>query len=149
MFASEDVPQGELLARIPRDCCVTLDDALNDSECGPAFQKLIEQAGAGADTVVIAGYLAKEYLLLQEYDRRIKAGEGSDDNAEMIRLSNIKFAPYLRTLPWSRGVNAQEHVLFWEDGDVDSLLKGSLAYDDAVETRSTRRLSMQQRSSMG
>ena len=136
-FASDDLPKGELLLRIPRDCCVTLDDALNDMECGPAFQKLMEQAGPGADTVVIAGYLAKEYLLLKEYDRRLKAGEKADDNAEMRRLSKIKFAPYLRTLPWERGVNAQEHVLFWEDGDVDSLLKGSLAYDDAVETRST------------
>jgi len=41
----------------------------------------------------------------------------------------------LRTLPWERGINAQEHVLFWEDGDVDALLKGSLAYADAVEIR--------------
>ena len=64
-------------------------------------------------------------------------GAQPDDNSEMRRLSKIKFAPYLRTLPWARGVNAQEHMLFWEDGDVDSLLKGSLAYDDAVETRST------------
>jgi len=34
-------------------------------------------------------------------------------------------------------VNAQEHVLFWEDEDVEALLKGSLAYDDAIEIRST------------
>ena len=65
-----------------------------------------------------------------------------DDNAEMRRLSNIKFAPYLRTLPWERGVNAQEHVLFWEDGDVDALLKGSLAYADAVETRATVKIAI-------
>jgi len=137
MFANEDLPEGELLLRIPRDCCVTIDDALNDMECGPAFQKLLEQAGSGADTVVIAGYLAKEYLLLKEYDRRLKAGEKPDGDAVMRRLSKIKFAPYLRTLPWERGVNAQEHVLFWEDEDVDALLKGSLAYADAVDTRST------------
>ena len=136
-FASDDVTEGELLLRIPRDCCVTLDDALKDNECGPAFQKLMEQAGPGSDTVVLVGYLAKEYLLLKESDRRLKAGEGADDNAEMRRLSNIKFAEYMRTLPWKRGVNAQEHVLFWEDEDVDSLLKGSLAYADAIETRAT------------
>lgn len=140
MFASEDLTEGELLLRIPRDCCVTLDDALNDDECGPAFQKLMDQAGPGSDTVVVAGYLAKEYLLLKEYDRRLEMGAQPDDNSEMRRLSKIKFAPYLRTLPWARGVNAQEHMLFWEDGDVDSLLKGSLAYDDAVETRSTVKL---------
>lgn len=137
VFASEDLPEGELLMRIPRDCCVTLDDALNDPECGAAFKRLMEKAGPGADTVVQAGYLAKEYLLLREYDRRVEAGAKADDDSEMRRLSNIKFAPYLRTLPWKRGVNAQEHVLFWEDGDVDALLKGSLAYADAVETRAT------------
>jgi hypothetical protein len=65
-----------------------------------------------------------------------------DDNAEMRRLSNIKFAPYLRTLPWERGVNAQEHVLFWEDGDVEALLGGSLAYADAVETRATVKIAI-------
>jgi hypothetical protein len=58
----------------------------------------------------------------------------------MRRLGWIKFAPYLRTLPWERGVNAQEHVLFWEDEDVEALLGGSLAYKDAVETRATVKL---------
>ena len=139
-FASDDLEQGELIFRIPKDCCVTMDDALNDNECGLSFKQLMEQAGPGADTVILAGYLAKEYLLLKEYDRRLKQGEKPGDNAEMRRLSNIKFEPYLRTLPWQRGVNAQEHVLFWEDEDVDALLKGSLAYDDAVETRSTVKL---------
>ena len=32
MFASEDLTEGELLLRIPRNCCVTLDDALNDDD---------------------------------------------------------------------------------------------------------------------
>lgn len=110
-FVSGDVPKGELLMRIPRECCVTLDDALNDIECGPAFKALMEKAGPGSDTVVLAGYMAKEYLLLKEYDRRLDAGEKPEDNAIMGRLSKIKFEPYLRTLPWERGVNAQEHVL--------------------------------------
>lgn len=137
-FTNDDLVDGELLLRIPRNCCVTLDDALTDVECGSAFQKLLERFGPGSDTVVLAGYLAKEYLLLKEYDRRIQDGAVSDDGTpEMRRLSNIKFSPYLRTLPWERGVNAQEHVLFWEDEDVESLLKGSLAYDDAIEIRST------------
>lgn len=136
-FASEDLSEGELLLRIPRSCCVTLDDALNDLECGPAFTKLMEQAGPGSETVILAGYLAKEYLLLKEYDRRVKEGASAEDDAVMRRLSKIKFGPYLRTLPWNRGVNAQEHVLFWEGDYVDSLLKGSLAYEDAIDIRST------------
>lgn len=137
MFAIKDVEEGELLLRIPRSCCVTLDDALTDPECGPAFKAVMDKAGPGSDTVILAGYLAKEYLLLKEYDTRLAAGMKDDDNSEMRRLSKIKFAPYLRTLPWNRGVNAQEHVLFWEDEDVDALLKGSLAYDDAIETRNS------------
>jgi len=137
----ENVNEGELLLRVPRMCCITLDDALSDVECGDGFRKLLETAGPGADTVVIAGYLAKEYLLLKEYDRRLQAGDSDDENnAEMRWLSNIKFSPYLRTLPWERGINAQEHVLFWEDGDVDALLKGSLAYADAVEIRANVKL---------
>ncbi|KAL9183608.1 hypothetical protein ACHAXT_004464 [Thalassiosira profunda] len=147
MFAKGELEEGELLLRIPRDCCVTLDDALKDAECGPAFKNLMEKAGPGSDTVIVAGYLAKEYLLLQEYDRRRAAGEKDDDNSEMRRLSNIKFAPYYRTLPWKRGVNAQEHVLFWDDSDVEALLKKddgekSLAYDDAMETRATVKLAI-------
>lgn len=142
-FVNDDLVEGELLLRIPRNCCVTLDDALSDLECGPAFQKLLERFGPGSDTVVLAGYLAKEYLLLKEYDRRLQNGEMPyDDTPEMKRLSSIKFAPYLRTLPWERGVNAQEHVLFWEDEDVESLLKGSLAYDDAIEIRSTVKMAI-------
>jgi len=142
MFANGDIPEGELILRIPRECCVTLGDALNDVDCGPDFRTLLDRAGPGADTVIVAGYLAKEHLLLKEYDRRRRlrrAGEKNaddDDDSETRGSGEIKFAPYLRTLPWERGVNAQEHVLFWEDEDVDSLLKGSLAYDDAVETRS-------------
>ena len=139
-FVHDDVDEGELLLRVPRTCCITLYDALNDAECGTGFRKLMEMAGPGTDTVVIAGYLAKEYLLLKEYERRLKVGDLTDSNAEMTRLLNIKFGPYLRTLPWKRGVNAQEHVLFWEDEDVESLLKGSLAYADAIETRATVKL---------
>jgi len=136
-FAGEDIDEGEILLKIPVGCCVTLQDALEDVECGPSFANLLKKAGPGSDTVIMAGYLAKEYLLLKELDRRISDGATVDDDSEMRRLANIKFAPYLRTLPWGRGVNAQEHVLFWKDEDVDALLEGSLAYKDATETRAT------------
>ena len=136
-FAGEDIDEGETLLKVPKGCCVTLEDALEDGECGPSFQNLMKKAGPGSETVILAAYLAKEYLLLKEFDRRISEGATADDDSEMRRLANIKFAPYLRTLPWGRGVNAQEHVLFWKDEDVDALLKGSLAYKDATETRAT------------
>ncbi|KAL3789226.1 hypothetical protein HJC23_002811 [Cyclotella cryptica] len=140
-FACGDLEEGELLLRIPRACCVTLDDAFNDVDCGPAFKRLMEQAGPGSDTVIIAGYLAKEYLLAQEYDRRLREVENGVlvDSSARKRLERIKYGPYLRSLPWKAGVNAQDHILFWEAGDVDSLFKGSLAYEDAFEIRNSVR----------
>lgn len=128
-FAKEDIAKNDVILTFTREACVTLDDAFADKDCGEAFKKLAEQAGPGADTVILAGYLAKEYLLMQENDKREKEGEKA--------TNDIKFGAYLRTLPWERYVNAQEHVLFWEDDYVDNLLKGSLAYEDAVEIRST------------
>ena len=47
-----------------------------------------------------------------------------------------KWGPYLATLPWKRGVNNQEHILYWTENDIDSLLKGSLSYQEAKDLRS-------------
>ena len=103
-FADEELAEGELLFRIPRAATVNLDDCLNDEDCGASFRALQSKAGPGSDTVLIAGYLAKEWLLIQEYDKQ-------NDSA---RLETIKFEQYLRTLPWKRGVCSQEHVIFWK-----------------------------------
>ena len=110
-------------------------------EVGPSLKKLMEQAGPGSDTVVLAGYLAKEYLLMEEYQRRLQeVQDGSSiDASAQKRLDGIKFGPYLQSLPWKVGVNSQDHVLFWEEGDVETLLKGSLAYEDAIELRNSVR----------
>jgi len=138
-FASQDVSAGELLLRIPRSVCLTLDDVFNDVECGNQFKKLMEEAGPGSDTVIIAGYLAKEYLLMQEYEMRLKdvLGGSSIDASAQKRFESVKFGPYLRSLPWRVGVNSQDHVLFWEEEDVERLLEGSLAYEDAIEIRNS------------
>ena len=103
-FAEEELAEGDLLFRIPRAATITLDDCLNDEDCGPSFRALQSKAGPGSDTVLIAGYLAKEWLLIQEYDKQ-------NDSAQ---LQTIKFEKYLRTLPWKRGVCSQEHVIFWK-----------------------------------
>jgi hypothetical protein len=99
----------------------------------------MEQAGPGSDTVIIAGYLAKEYLLLQEYERRSKEVENGVlvDSSATTRLKSIKYGTYLGSLPWKAGVNAQDHILFWEAESVESLLKGSFAYEDAVDIKTS------------
>ena len=123
-FVTEAVEEGEVLFTVPRKACFTLDDAISDEACGEAFRKVIEKAGPGGNTVVMAGYLAKEWL---------KAMEDLDNGRKLLDTS--KFGPYLRTLPWERGVNSQEHILFWSENEVESRLKGSMCYSEAKALR--------------
>lgn len=122
---AEDVEEGELLFTVPRSACVTLKDAVTDPKCGEAFAKLIEKAGPGGNTVAMAGYMAKEYLVQKEMQ---EGTEGATDDSN--------FGPYLSTLPWERGVNSQEHALFWSEDDVEKYLPGTMCYDETVALRS-------------
>jgi hypothetical protein len=120
-FVSRAVDENELLFRIPRAACVTLTDALSDEKCGDSFRKLVEKAGPGGNTVVLAGFIAKERL--QSVSSEKGFGTGS------------RYGPYLATLPWERYVNNQEHILYWTDEEVESLLGGSLCYEEAIDLR--------------
>ena len=122
-FVTSSVQEDELLFTVPRKACLTLGDATNDENCGEAFTNLIEKAGPGGNTVVMAGYMAKEYLVLLEDIKN-----GKED-------STSRWASYFQTLPWERGVNNQEHILFWKDDMIDELLKGSLCYGEATSLR--------------
>uniref|UniRef100_A0A7S1Y3W3 SET domain-containing protein n=1 Tax=Grammatophora oceanica TaxID=210454 RepID=A0A7S1Y3W3_9STRA len=121
-FVDEAIAEGEILFEVPRTVCVTLDNVKKDTDCGRAFEEVMEKAGPGGNTVVMAGYLAKEYL-------KYLAGDESG-----------LFGPYLDTLPWERGVNAQEHVLFWSNRDVEENLKGSFCYPESMGLRSEVKL---------
>ena len=116
------VEKDEILFTIPRTACLTLDKATSDDDFGETFQKLIEKAGPGGNTVVMAGYMAKEYLLLLE-------------ELKKEQEYNSKWGAYFQTLPWERGVNNQEHILFWKDEKIEELLKGSLCYNEAISLR--------------
>lgn len=118
----DDAKEGDLLFSIPRTACVTMDNIKADEACGKAFEKLIEKAGPGGNTVCLAGFLSKEYLKMLH-----------DDEAE--QESKALFAPYLATLPWARGINNQEHTLYWSDEDIESYLGGSLCYNEAKDLR--------------
>lgn len=114
------IKQNEMIMCIPRQCCVTLDDATNDERCGGAFRMIQEYQLPDWQLLLVAGWAAKEYML---------ANVSADK-------SKIKHWPYLKTLPWKQGDLNQEHVLFWSDDEVESLLKESFGYDDAQLTRS-------------
>jgi hypothetical protein len=118
-FISQEVEEGDILFTVPRKCCVTLKDAMDDPKCGKTFGSLIEKAGPGGNTVVMAAFLAKEYLISQ-----------------VAQQEPSRFGTYFKTLPWERGINNQEHILFWTDEVVDSDLGGSFCYNEAVQLRS-------------
>lgn len=123
-FVTEAVEKGELLFSIPREACITLQNAKDDSECGSTFQKVMERAGPGGNTVVMAGFMAKEHLKALE-----DVKQGKD-----LKQSSY-FGPYLATLPWERGDNNQEHTLYWPKEDIETYLKGSMCYDEALVLR--------------
>ena len=123
-FVKDKVEKDEVLFTVPRSACVTLDDAMNDAKCGKAFEAIMEKAGPGGNTVVLAGYLAKEYLVYL-----------ASDPWTTVEDSSTKFGPYLETLPWTRGTNQQEHVLFWSQDDAQNGLAGTFCYDEAMALR--------------
>jgi hypothetical protein len=123
-FVTEAVEKGESLFSIPREACITLQDAKDDKDCGGTFQKVMEKAGPGGNTVVMAGFMAKEQL---------KAVEDVKQGKDLKQSSY--FGPYLATLPWERGDNNQEHTLYWPPELIETYLKGSMCYDEAVALR--------------
>jgi len=137
-FANVPVERDELLFRIPRECCVTHDDALHDPDigCGTLFRSIRERKLPSWGMILIAGKIAKEILLCMEY-----AAVGMFDATQARLFKHEGYYPkhkyYLYTLPWGRGELDQDHVLFWSDEEVDTLLRGSLAYDDALLIRNT------------
>lgn len=135
-FVSQAVNEGELLFAIPRSACVTLEDGTEDTTCGPTYKKLMEKAGPGGNTVVVAGFLATERLRTLEHkkQKQQKATEGVD-GADHAIITDSRFGPYLDTLPWKRGTNNQEHILFWQEETVDALLAGTMAYEEAISLR--------------
>jgi SET domain len=112
-FLTAPVQQGEVLFQIPRTKCITLQNVVGDDKCGKLFTALMEKAGPGGNTVAMAGYIAKERL----------------------QMERSAYAPYLATLPWARGVNKQEHILYWTDEQIEELLPGSMCYREAVDLR--------------
>ena len=62
---------------------------------------MMGKAGPGRNTVVMAGYITKEYLLMQERTNNVK--ELQEKNID-IDLSG-RYDPYLSILPWKPGMN--------------------------------------------
>ncbi len=140
-FVNRPVKKGELLFSIPRDLCVTIEKATtsldDDGTFGEGLQTIVEKAGPGGSTVAMAGYMAKEYILMV-LERRDQVRDQIDDKS-----SKSRWGPYMELLPWKRGINNQEHVLFWNDQKIEGLLRGSMCYSEAKSLREEVALSIQ------
>jgi hypothetical protein len=123
-FVTEAVEKDELLFTVPRKACITLQDVRDDAACGKVFEQVMEKAGPGGNTVVMAGFMAKE---------RLKALEDVEQGKDLKESSS--FGAYLATLPWERGDNSQEHTLYWSPEDIESYLQGSMCYNEALALR--------------
>jgi len=145
VFVDRPVKENELLFSIPRNLCVTIEKATtsidDDGTFGDGLQNIIDKAGQGGCTVAMAGYMAKQYILmyLEQRDEAIAAAGNNINNDNDTK--NI-WGPYLELLPWKRGINNQEHVLFWNEAKIETLLRGSLCYNEAKSLRNEVALSI-------
>mmetsp|Transcript_52149 Transcript_52149/g.52542 ORF Transcript_52149/g.52542 Transcript_52149/m.52542 type:complete len:99 (+) Transcript_52149:469-765(+) len=62
---------------------------------------MIGKAGPGRNTVVMAGYIAKEYLLMQERTNNVKELQENNIDIDFSGRYNL----YLSILPWEQGMN--------------------------------------------
>jgi len=141
VFINRPVEQGELLFSIPRNLCVTIEKATtsvdDDGTFGDGLQNIVDKAGPGGSTVAMAGYMAKEFIMMYLDER-----DNTPDNDPSTN-SNNRWGPYMELLPWRRGINNQEHVLFWNEAKIEELLRGSLCYPEARSLRQEVALSIQ------
>jgi hypothetical protein len=131
-FTNTFIAKDEIIMRIPRDmCCITPSDALNDKRCGLNFRRIREQQLPSYGMILLCGYMTLEYLIASQ-QKQMGLHVQIDNDSTSCRM------PYLTTLPWTQdGMFAQDHVLFWSDEEVNTLLSGSKAYDDALLIRKT------------
>jgi hypothetical protein len=132
------VAEDQVLMTIPLSACVTLDLVLQDPRCGVAFKNLLDKVGPGGETVVLAGFLAKEWLV-QQHNTKIDL-DGSSQRPKQYR--DAQFAAYLEILPWTRFSNQQEHILYWTDEEVDYNLMGTMCYQEALDLRAEVKLAI-------
>lgn len=142
-FANTAISKHELILQIPRQLCVTYDDVLQDPTCGHVFQSIKNQRVASWGMILLAGWIAKEYVIAQEcsllsssnMDATMSSINMDDTNSAMNR---VKHNPYLQSLPWTPGGSfSQDHILLWSEEKVEALLGGSKAYEDAILIRHT------------
>ena len=141
-FVTSSLKCNELIFQIPRTCCVTYEDVLSDPDCGYEFRTLIKDKRISSwGMILLAGWIAKEYLLGKEYEKYESTTNNlrssKSNSSDNVERRGIKHWAYLQSIPWKKGDLDQNHIIFWSEDEVERLLKGSFAYEDAILIRKT------------
>jgi hypothetical protein len=111
LFVTQNVAKGEVLLIIPESNIISVDNAWNDAVWGDAFCYLSDEGGAAGKMASLAGFVAKELLKQRE----------------------SYWYPYLSMLPQQS--SDLDHVLWWSDEDIDTLLYDSNIYPEVSTLR--------------
>lgn len=98
LFVTQNVAKGEVLLTIPESNIISVDNAWHDDVWGDAFCYLSDEGGAAGKMASLAGFIAKE----------------------MLKAKESYWYPYLSMLP--KQSSDLDHVLWWSDDDIDTLL---------------------------
>jgi len=124
LFATSNIPANTIAFTIPVSKCLTLQTSKAHPTLGKSLQIMEEELGDEFGPVAsLSAYLASEML-------REQCAEWEED-------PSLKgdYGPYIAILPTGRAVSEQDHVLWWNDKEVDDLFKGGAAHEKAVALR--------------
>lgn len=120
------VKKGMNIMVIPKSKTISLDTIFQDPELGEVFYyylKFKDEGGSASGSsgtyylkmAIFAAYLAKEKL-------KVKFDISNNDSSS----SSSKWEHFLNVFPWDESDHGQEHILWWDTQDIETLLSESL-----------------------
>lgn len=127
LFCTESVPVDGILflMRPYSSIVITVENALQDADCGTQFRELVKKYyGEGGDMLSIAGWLAKKRIcdMLDDIKNREQDEYNSIDIEEEKDTKSEFLTAYVSALPWNS--EDQDHVIWWLQDEADELLQG-------------------------
>lgn len=124
LFATQGINADSIVFKIPREKCLTLQEAKSHPTLGKSLAIMEDDLGEEFGPIaILSAYLASEML-------REDCAEWEED--ESLRGD---YGPYVSILPTGRAVSEQDHVLWWSEKEVNDLFKGGAAHDKATALR--------------